>query len=144
MNLPKITVSTIIFESDKIKWELVTKDKNDKVTDEGAKQIGLHTLRVEFDFANVTDSEILTFLTSTTSAMKMFQNNVTKHWTEGEILEKCKAGVYKLSVRKLLDDRKSKELTEDERQRRFLAGELKSGKTKDQIKAELEAKLAAM
>jgi len=144
MNLPKVVKSTVIFESDKIKGQKVTKDSNGKITDAGQKEIEKHTLRIEFDFAKVSDEEILNFLTSTTSAMKMFQNNVAKHWTEDDILKHCSAGVYKLSIRDLLDNREAKQLTDEEKRKRWIQAELKKGKTKDQIKAELLASLDNM
>ena len=142
--LPKTIKSTVVFESDKIKSQLVTKDNNDKITDAGKKAIESHTLRVEFDFDKVTDEEIVNFLTSTTSAMKMFQNNVLKHWDEKAIVENCAKGVYRLKVRDLLDNREAKQITDDEKRRRFLKKEIEKGKSKEEIKKELEAILANM
>lgn len=136
--LKKVTQKTVIFESDKIKQTLVLRDKNDKITKAGRLAIENHTLRVEFDFANVTDDEILDFLTSTTSALKMFQNNVLKHWNEAQILAECKKGVYKLSVRKMLDERESKTMSDEEKRLRLFKKELEKGKTKDQLRKEIE------
>ena len=141
VNLPKKTASTVIFESDKIKASLVARDKDNKVTEAGRKQIEAHTLRIQFDFDKVTDEEILNFLVSTTSAMKMFQNNVAKHWTEKDILEYCAKGVYVLKVRDLLDNRESKSLTDEEQRKRWIQVQIKKGKTPAQIKEELLASL---
>ena len=140
----KVTKSTVIFETDKIKQTLVTKDTNDKTTEAGRVQLEKHTLRVEFDFEKVTEDEILSFLTSTTSTMKMFQNNVTKHWTEADILKHVAEGVYILKVRELLDNRESKQLTDEETRRRMLKKEIGKGKTKEQIKEEFLASLEDM
>ena len=140
----KHTAKTTIFESDKIRKAKVTKDDDGKITDAGKAENVKHTLTVEFDFAKVTDAEIASFLTSTTSVMKMFQNNVTKHWEEKTILETCAKGIYKQSVRDLLDNRTTRILTDEERRRRFIQNERKQGKTKEQIKKELESMLAEM
>jgi hypothetical protein len=125
---------TVVFESDKIKDGLLTKDATGKRTEQADKEIAKHTLIVEFDFDKVTELEILDMAVSTTSFMKQFQNNVTKHWTEKIIVETVAKGAYKQSIRDLLDNRQPKSLSDDEKRQRAIKKDLEAGKTKEQIR----------
>ena len=96
-----------------------------------------HKISGTFDFAKVTEDELLNvFLCSTTSVLKMYQNNVLKGMAEPEILDMAKHH-QKVSVRDLLDGRSSKILTDAELRTRYIAKQKKAGKSKEQIKADL-------
>ena len=123
---------TVKFESETEKDKL----RNDKKElSEGTIQE--HKISGTFDFAKVTEDELLnTFLCSTTSVLKAYQNNVLKGMTEPEILEMAKHH-QKVSVRELLDGRSSKILTDAELRTRYISKQKKAGKSKEQIKADL-------
>lgn len=104
----KRTSKTVIFESKETKDKLLvgTDEQKDVV-------IGNHTLTVEFDFTGLTIDECCNQLASTTSFMKLFQNNVIgntdKRWDEATILDTVSKGTYHITCRSLLDDRTKKE-----------------------------------
>ncbi len=130
---------TVKFEDNKSK-ESYQNDKGEIPE----KVIQEHKISGTFDFTGVTQDELLNvFLCSTTSVLKMYQNNVLKGMTESEIKTMAKSPQV-VSVRELLDGRSSKILTDEEKRKRFISAQLKSGKSKEQIKAELEAMLAEM
>lgn len=91
--------TTVIFES---------KEQRSNASE---SEVKAQTLTVQFDFTNVTEEEILQFLVSSTSCMKMFQNNVTKKWTNNQTQEAVRQGVYNVSVREMLDGRVRASLT---------------------------------
>ena len=126
---------TVKFKDDKAKEQLKIEDK---LTE---KVIQDHKISGTFDFTGVTEDELVNlFLCSTTSVLKMYQNNILKGMTEGEILTLAKTAP-KVSVRGMLDGRSSKILTDEEKRKRFIVSQLKGGKTKEQIKTELMAML---
>jgi len=130
---------TVKFEDNKSKESYM--DEKGNIPE---KDIQSHKISGTFDFTGVTQDEIVNlFLCSTTSVLKMYQNNVLKGMTDSEILELAKKSVN-VSVRELLDGRSSKILTDEEKRKRFISSQLKSGKTKEQIKSELEAMLKEM
>lgn len=91
------------------------------------------TLFVTFDFSNVSADEICDQLASTTSFMKMLQNNVLKHWTEDEAATFC-ADPYPCSIRELLDNRKTlRALSDEEKIKRSFINMKKNGATKEQL-----------
>jgi len=140
MNFPlsesKGNFFTVKFENENEKDKLRNEEK-----ELAEDTIQAHKISGTFDFAKVTEDELLNiFLCSTTSVLKMYQNNVLKGMLEAEILEMAKHH-QKVSVRELLDGRSSKILTDEERRKRFIAKQLASGKSKDQIKEEIMAML---
>jgi hypothetical protein len=72
-----------------------------------------HTLKIEFDFTGITIDEVVKQLVSTTSFMKLFQNNVignTKdRWDEKKILDTVSKGTYSIKCRDLLDNKRKHE-----------------------------------
>lgn len=91
------------------------------------------TLRVTFDFSNVSADEICDQLASTTSFMKMLQNNVLKHWSEDEALTFC-ADLYQCSVRGLLDARKTlRAVSDEEKLKRSFIKMKEKGATREQL-----------
>lgn len=123
---------TVKFESESEKDELRNDEK-----ELSEATIQAHKISGTFDFAKVTEDELLNvFLCSTTSVLKMYQNNVLKGMTEPEILEMAKHH-QKVLVRELLDGRSSKILTDAELRTRYISKQKKAGKSKEQIKADL-------
>ena len=100
----KRTASTVIFESKEIKNKLLNVDDESK-----KKVIADHTLNIEFDFTGLTINECVDQLVSTTSFMKLFQNNIIgntdKRWTEQTIQETIAKGTYHVTCRELLDNK---------------------------------------
>jgi len=132
--------STIVFESDAVKKSF--KDKDGKIPESIMKD---HTLHVEFDFTGLTVEEAVSQLVSTTSFMKLFQNNIIgntdSRWTEQEILDTVSKGVYKIKVRDLLDNKKSRALTPEQRAAKTVKECKKVGMTDDEILAAVKAQL---
>ena len=128
---------TVKYESESVKDEIKL-GNNDEIPADIVQQ---HKISGTFDFTKVTADELLNvFLCSTTSVLKMYQNNVLKGMLEKDIIEMAKHH-QKVLVRELLDGRSSKILTDEERRKRFIAKQLASGKSKDQIKEEIMAML---
>lgn len=104
----KRTASTTVFESSETKNKLLSGTDEEK-----KKVIADHTLTVEFDFDGLTIDECVDQLISTTSFMKLFQNNIIgngdKRWSESTILETISKGTYHITCRSLLDDRTRRE-----------------------------------
>jgi len=97
-----------------------------------------YTLTVDFDFTGFTVEEAADMLSSTTSAMKMLQNNELKHWTEEEALKHCfqsKTEPYPCSLRYMLDNRQTRSISDEEKARRSIKKMMDQGKTKEQILA---------
>jgi len=118
--------TTVVFES---------KEQRSNASEDLVKS---QTLTVKFDFTNVTEEEILQFLVSSTSCMKMFQNNVTKKWTNKQTQEFVRQGVYNVSVREMLDGRIRAALTPEKSASRGLEQMMKKGLTVIQIQKILE------
>lgn len=135
----KRTAKTVIFESTETKKSLLN------VSDEEKKQvIDAHTLTVEFDFTGLTVNECVDQLVSTTSFMKLFQNNIIgntdKRWTEQEILDTVSKGTYHITCRSLLDDRTRKESDPLSAIKKHIVKAQEKGMSNDQIKEQLSAK----
>ena len=143
MNFPlnemKGNFFTVKFESD------VEKDKLRNEEQELAEDIiQAHKITGTFDFTGVNADELVNvFLCSTTSVLKMYQNNILKGMTEAEILELAKKP-QSVKVREMLDGRSSKILTDTELRNRYVAKQKKAGKTKEQIKADLLEMIEAL
>ena len=143
MNFPlnemKGNFFTVKFESD------LEKDKLRNEEQELAEDIiQAHKITGTFDFTGVNADELVNvFLCSTTSVLKMYQNNILKGMTEAEILELAKKP-QSVKVREMLDGRSSKILTDTELRNRYVAKQKKAGKTKEQIKADLLEMIEAL
>jgi len=110
------------------------KDKEGKLTDKGVKAIADRTLRVSLNFNEVTFGEVCeNFLNSQTTPLKMWFNNVGQYLTDDKILETVKAGTLEVKVRELLDGRKSRGISDEEKLKRTIAKLVGSGLTKAQI-----------
>jgi hypothetical protein len=129
MNFPlqnkTATDTTIIFET-KAQRSAATK-----------AEIELQTLTIEFNFDNVTEDEILHFLVSSTSCMKMFQNNITKKWSNIETQAYVQKGTYQVSVREMLDGRVKASLSPEKFAERTINTMRKKGMTLAQIQNKL-------
>lgn len=137
------TQSTLIFENQTVKdkLKLINKKGESYLPEDVLKA---HTLKVEFDFNNLTQDEIVNALVSTTSFMKQFQNNILKSWDEETILEACKS-TYKLSIRNLLDNRKQQAaLSIEQRVRREINKRIKKGDDAKQVIADVEKLVAEL
>ena len=133
LNDVKGSFYTVKFENDTEK-DLLRNDKNELTED----IVKAHKISGTFDFTGVTQSELVQlFLCSTTSTLKMYQNNILKGMKEKEILELAKTP-QDVKVREMLDGRSSKILTDDEYRARYIAKQKKAGKTPEQIKADLQ------
>lgn len=97
------------------------------------------TLELELDYEGVTLQELVQCCTSTTTFNKQFYNNNIKKWSKEEAEEKCKE-TLRIKVREdIIDAASSKtRLTFRERTLRHIEKAKKQGKSKEQIKAELE------
>jgi hypothetical protein len=128
----KRTAETTIFESKAIKQQLLVGTE-----DEIKSTIKSHTLKVEFDFTGLTVDECVNQLVSTTSFMKLFQNNIIgntdKRWDEQEILNTVAKGTYHVSCRSLLDDRTRREADPLSAIKRYALKAKEKGLTKQQI-----------
>lgn len=121
------------------------KDADGKLTDEGVKQITSRTLRISFDFADVTVSELVdVFLSTQTTPVKMLYNNELQNWSDKMVLEEVAKGTYNVKVREMLDGRKSRTISDEEKRRRDIKKQIEKGKTIEQIRAEYEAALAEL
>jgi len=112
---------------DDVEKEAVMKDLRSK-----------YTLTVDFDFSGLTVDEAANALASTTSFMKMLQNNELKHWEEPEALVKC-SEPYACSIREMLDNRQTRSISDEEKTRRSIKKMIEKGKTKDEIKALIDS-----
>ena len=117
------------------------RDENNKRNEAGDKEVALRLLKVELDFTDVTPAEVEYFLSKQTTPLKMLYNNVLKHWSDAKVLEECKKGLYKVKVRELLDNRKSRSLTDGQKMERSMQKELDKGKTVEQLRTEYMAEL---
>jgi len=136
----KRTASTTIFESKEIKNKLLVG------TDEQKKAVNdAHTLTIEFDFTGLTIDECVDQLVSTTSFMKLFQNNIIgntdKRWTEQTILDTISKGVYHVTCRSLLDNRTRREADPTIALKNAAIKLKAKGLTNDQIMEQLLVKL---
>ena len=123
---------TVKFESETEKDKL--RDDKQELTE---AIIQAHKISGTFNFAEVNADELVgVFLCSTTSVLKMYQNNVLKGMLEAKILEMAKHH-QKVSVRELLDGRSSKILTDVELRTRYISKQKRAGRTKEQLKASL-------
>ena len=130
---------TVKFESDAIK-DTLRNDKKELVE----SVVQAHKIHGSFDFTGVTQDELVnTFLCSTTSVLKAYQNNVLKGMVEKDIIEMAKVSQIVL-VRDLLDNRSSKIISDEEKKRRFIRSELKKGKSPAQVKESFLAMLDEM
>lgn len=112
-----------------------------KRNEAGDKEVTKRILQVELDFTDVKPSELEYFLSKQTTPLKMLYNNELKHWSDAKVLEECKKGVYKVKVRELLDNRKSRSLTDGQKMERSMQKELDKGKTVEQLRTEYMAEL---
>jgi hypothetical protein len=136
----KRTAETTIFESKAIKQKLLVG------TDDEIKAVNkAHTLTIEFDFTGLTVDECVDQLVSTTSFMKLFQNNIIgntdKRWTEQTILDTIAKGTYHVTCRSLLDDRTRREADPTTALKNAALKMKAKGLTNDQIMEQLLAKL---
>lgn len=135
----KRTSKTVIFESKETKDKLLvgTDEQKDAVID-------AHTLTVEFDFTGLTIDECCDQLASTTSFMKLFQNNVIgntdKRWNETTILDTISKGVYHVTCRSLLDDRTRRESDPLIGIKNYIGKAQSKGMSNDEIKKQLSSK----
>ena len=97
------------------------------------------TISGKLDFSQVTKSEIETFLSSTTSALKMVQNNILPN--DSIAFEKWNEQFEQdnniISIRSMLDNRQSKMVSDEEKLRRVVKKLKEKGFTNEQIMAEL-------
>ena len=101
---------THLFETKKLKVKLADDLKTGIITkDQFLAAYKAHTLLVEFSFDGLTIGEIIECLTSTTTLLKRFINNEAGKWNESIILETVSKGIYHVSARTLLDERKTHE-----------------------------------
>ena len=128
-------VRTVCFESAKLRKQVLgEKKEGEALTEEQKAELDARRLTVELDFTGVDDEEIFgNFLSSTTSPVKMLQNNDLKFWTDAEVKEQVQLGAYKVKVRDLLDGRQSKKLSPEEQTRRSIKKMLEKGVSKDRI-----------
>ncbi len=135
----KRTASTVIFESKETKDKLLVGSDDEKKA-----VVNAHTLTVEFDFTGLTIDECVDQLVSTTSFMKLFQNNIIgntdKRWTESEILETISKGTYHVTCRSLLDGRTRKESDPLIGIKNYINKAQSKGMSNDQIKEQLSEK----
>ena len=136
----KRTASTVIFESKAIKQQLLVG------TEDEIKAVNkAHTLTVEFDFTGLTVNECVDQLVSTTSFMKLFQNNIIgntdKRWNEQTILDTIAKGTYHVTCRSLLDDRTRREADPTIALKNAAIKLKAKGLTNDQIMEQLLSKL---
>lgn len=91
--------STIKYESKAIKKELQFDEPADEIKAINKR----HLVKGKFDFIGVTVSEIVTFLCSTTSVLKQYQNNELNGLKESEIPLLVDDNDLIVSVRDMLD-----------------------------------------
>ena len=128
--------STIKYESKAIKKELLFDLHPDQV-----KAINKnHLVNGKFDFTGVTVAEIVTFLCSTTSVLKQYQNNELNGLNETEIPLLVDDDNLIVSVRDMLDTTKTR-VTAEASVDRAVDKMKKAGKSKDEIRAQLEQQL---
>ncbi len=133
--LGTVAFATVKFESKSIREELQF-DKSETEINEIKKD---HTIRGDFDFTGVTIIEIATFLTSTTSVLKQFQNNELSGMKETVILDLAQKR-QTVSVRTMLDTTKTRTVGEASIEKTIEKMQ-KAGKSNNDIMAELERKL---
>ena len=102
-----------------------------------------YTLKIEFDFTDVTADEMQRQLASTTSYAKMLYNNELVMLNEAECEALCELGTYECNVREMLDTRKTKSADPSARLNKDVKGMKDKGMSKDQIREQLEKQLAA-
>ena len=135
--LGSVKFYTTKFESTAIRQQLL--DGLGK--DEANSVIAQHKITGEFDFTGVTVVEITTFLCSTTSVLKQYQNNMMNMKEEAILI--LAGETQTISVREMLDTTKTRtagkpsiEKTVDKMK--------KAGDTNDDIRKVLEAQLAML
>ena len=102
---------------------------------------GLYTLNVRFNFDDVGVMEVVTQACTTTSLMKMLQNNRLKHWADERSADFKDAGAleaicsepYEVSVRELFDEKRTNAVSDEEK----LARKVRELKAKGKTKAEI-------
>ena len=139
----KRTAETTIFESVETKKRLLNVPE-----DEQKQVVKAHTLTVEFDFTGLTIDECVNQLVSTTSFMKLFQNNIIgntdKRWDEATILEHVSKGTYHITCRSLLDDRTRREADPLAAIKKSIKNMQSKGMSAAAIKAEVQNQLAML
>jgi predicted HAD superfamily phosphohydrolase len=131
-----MTVRTTTFLGLKYSGALPKNDaEKEKVVEALRKQF---TLTVDFNYTGFTKKEAVAMLSSTTSAMKMLQNNELKHWTKEQALENCKE-VYICMVRDMVDNKQTRAISDEEKMRRSINKMIEKGKTKEEILEMIES-----
>lgn len=123
------------FEADYLAENKITTDADKKRVHEDFKK--RFTVTIEFDFTGISFLEAANQLVSTTSFSKMLYNNELKGWNMETAEERCK-DVYYCKLRELLDDRKTRAISEEEKTERFLTKQKKAGKTKAEMLADID------
>jgi len=139
--LPEIiNFQTTKFENESIKSGF--KNNDNKFPDD-VKQT--HTIKVQLNTSNVTADEFINnFVISTTTPNKMYQNNFLSGLKEQEILDLAKT-VQKVSLREMLDNRKSRKLTSQQKLTNNIRNEVKkTGKSKQEVIDEMKKQLALL
>ena len=145
MEIKNIYTNTIFLGSSFLKDYLaengITTDADKKEAAEEFKS--KYTLTVKFDFEGVSDDEMKSQLVSTTTFGKMLYNNAIKNWTQ----EDCKAACLEpieVSVREMLDTRKTRSLTDEQKDERDRRKTVERAKKDVDYRKKLLAELSAM
>jgi hypothetical protein len=122
-----------------------TTDGKIKITDKDGYNeiIESHTINVDFDFADVSIEEMKKQLVSTTTFLKMFQNNELKGLKDSEIVEMSKVTVL-IKVRNLLDGRSRKTVDPLLAMKKAVKAQKATGKSSAEILAEMQKLLDSM
>ncbi len=135
--LGNIKFYTTKFESTSIRAELL----EGLGKDEANAVIAAHKISGEFDFTGVTIDEIKTFLCSTTSVLKQFQNNMMSMKEEAILLLATEPQT--VSVREMLDTTKTR--TPGKPSIEKTVDKMKAaGESNDDIRKVLERQLAML
>lgn len=136
--------STIKYESKAVKKEWQRNNDGTVKTDAEIKAINAkHLIKGKFDFNGVTVSEIVTFLCSTTSVLKQYQNNELNGLKETDIPNLVNDGNLIVSVRNMLDTTKTR-VTAEASVDKTVDKMKKDGKSTDDIRKQLESQLALL
>ena len=102
-----------------------------------------YTLTIKFDFEGVTDDEMKSQLVSTTTFGKMLYNNAIKNWTQEDCKAACEEPI-EVSVRDMLDGRKTRSLTEEQKADRDRKKTVERAKNDVDYRKKLLAELEAL